>query len=590
MDNPALSQTNPAESSHSELVPPASSAVFHVALLLAVCGALFLARSASLPLMDPDEARCAIIVRNMLRDGDWIVPHLEGKVYFDKPAPFFWLAAIARHFTGNVELAGRLVAALAALGAVLAAWALGRRMFGPVSGLLAGFFLATMGEFLFMARWYRMDMPFVAAMWAAFWWFWRQERPPQESQEKASGSQWIGFYAFCGVSTLFKGPAGLVLPALAIAAYFMLSGRPRRILEFFNPLGILVYLLIAAPWYVLIILRESNYVHEFFYNQNIERFLHPVGSHGLSGFIYIPVLLGGVMPWTIYLVGAVVRYFPRRWKNRNSCPEALFLWCAALVPFVFFSLSKTKLLGYILPVMPPLAVLIGGLLGRWAQSVEPDRLLKALGRAMMVLLPLVMAVLILGVDIYLQVFDVWSVLALAGALLISWRMIAQFLRDRRAGFLTWMLAGGVGIYLYFILHSFPAAYEMMSTKMLARLVNPALRESAKFLNWRHGKLSFEYYADIPEGNGINTSKPGALERIAALMASDRPVYCFISDNESLREMQKACAGHLYILGQSGARGFENSRRYLVANRPAEEMDGLGGGLAPIRPPSNPSNR
>jgi dolichol-phosphate mannosyltransferase len=106
-------------------------------LLAAACRALFLAKADSLPLTDPEEVRCAIIVRNMLAGGDWLVPHLEGRPYFDKPAPFFWLAAIGERVTGSAELGGRAVAALAGFLAVLATCALAARMFGPSAGLPA---------------------------------------------------------------------------------------------------------------------------------------------------------------------------------------------------------------------------------------------------------------------------------------------------------------------------------------------------------------------------------------------------------------------------------------------------------------------
>ncbi|MDY7011618.1 MAG: glycosyltransferase family 39 protein, partial [Planctomycetota bacterium] len=144
----------------------APSTAAHLALLILLCGGLFLFRIQSLPLADPEEARCALIVRHMLDSGDWIVPHLDGQVYYDKPAPYFWLTAAGWKLTGSAELGGRLVSALAGLLAVMITYAFARRQFSPLSGMLAGVVLATSGEFLFLARWYRMDMPFAAAMWA----------------------------------------------------------------------------------------------------------------------------------------------------------------------------------------------------------------------------------------------------------------------------------------------------------------------------------------------------------------------------------------------------------------------------------------
>jgi len=200
----------------------------HLLLLLILCGVLFLLGAWSLPLADPEEARCALIVRQMARSGHWIVPYFDGHVYYDKPAPFFWLAAAGWKLTGSAELSGRLVSAVAGLLGVLASYALTRRLFGSLAGLLAGVILATSGEFLFLARWYRMDMPFVAAMWAALWWFWRCQSGPEGTDNKGvRRRKWLGFYAFCAIATLFKGPAGLVLPVMVVATYLLLSERPR---------------------------------------------------------------------------------------------------------------------------------------------------------------------------------------------------------------------------------------------------------------------------------------------------------------------------------------------------------------------------
>ncbi len=177
-------------------------------------------RAGTLPLMDPDESRCAQIAAEMERSGDWLVPHFEGEVYFDKPAPFFWLTVVARKLTGNMELSGRLVASLAGIAAVLTTYAVGQRVFGATAGLLGGLILATSIEFLFIARWFRMDMPFTAAMWAAVWWFLRGE-----SLFAADGNWehrrrgWVGFYFFCATATLFKGPAGLPMGAQIVGPH-----------------------------------------------------------------------------------------------------------------------------------------------------------------------------------------------------------------------------------------------------------------------------------------------------------------------------------------------------------------------------------
>ncbi|RPI63223.1 MAG: phospholipid carrier-dependent glycosyltransferase, partial [Planctomycetaceae bacterium] len=148
---------------------------FCIGLLIVLCLVLYLPGTWQMPLADPEESRCALIVQHMIQSGEWLMPHLDGDLYFDKPAPYFWLAAVGQLATGNIEFSGRLVSALFAIAAVLMAFSAGRRMGGNLAGLVAGIVLATSVEFVFMARWYRMDMPLATLVWAALWWFWRYE-------------------------------------------------------------------------------------------------------------------------------------------------------------------------------------------------------------------------------------------------------------------------------------------------------------------------------------------------------------------------------------------------------------------------------
>ena len=223
----------------------------YLLLLLALCGSLYLLKAGSNPLSDPDEARCGLIVREMITSGDWIAPRLGGKLYSDKPAPFFWLAALGTEITGNAELGGRLFPALSGVLTILITYLLARGLFNARIALLAGLMLGTGAEFIYVARWYRMDMPFVAAMWAAIWWFWRCEKQRMAHPQNKSPWQWYGFYFFCAIATAFKGPAGAGLPGLVILAYLLLMGRPRRLLGLLHPGAILLYFLVAAPWYVM---------------------------------------------------------------------------------------------------------------------------------------------------------------------------------------------------------------------------------------------------------------------------------------------------------------------------------------------------
>lgn len=543
----------------------------YAGLLALLCAGLFLYRANSLPLMDPDEARCALIARNMLRSGDWVVPHLDNHVYFDKPAPFFWLAAAAEKLTGNRELGGRLVAALGGILTVLATYALGCRMFRPTAGLLAGLILATGGEFFFIARWYRMDMPFEAAMWAAIWWFWRSEDMRLHGDTTRRRCGWYGFYIFCAIATLFKGPAGFGLPLMIVGIYLLLSGRPRRVFEMFHVPGILVYLAIAGVWFVTISIREPSYAYEFFIRQNLSRFAsHTFGSHSFPGILYIPIVLGGMLPWTIYLPTVVIKYFPRKWHLRAQEPAVLFLWTAAIVPLVFFSFSRTKLVSYILPVFAPLAVLIGRVIADWviSNSVrdlslngtnKPDVDMKRAAWGLMFTIFACLLV-IAGFEIWMNNTDLWSVAAVLLGIIAVLAMYISLRREKRAVFVGCACTAVVMMFLYVIGHTAPVQYERMSTRRLAGLIDPAKAASAKFCYWNTPKISFEYYTGASEIRQFQHSTPGDIQKLAELLNSDRTVYCLITGKTELDELERVGTDGFRILGQSGHYWLVTNRR------------------------------
>ena len=567
---------------------PGRAAATHLLLLLAVCSALFLLGSASLPLTDPDESRCAVIVRGMLNSGDWVVPHLDGEPYFDKPAPFFWLVAVVQQASGRVELGGRLVAALGGLACVLVTWTMGRRMFGPLAGLLAGLVLASSVQFLFMARWYRMDMPYAAAMWAALWWLWRAEQAcpapawiaPDDPADVAPHAQpgmwsgWVGFYAFGAVATLFKGPSGLALPMMMAVLYLLLTRQFRRLVGLVHPLGIAVYLLIAAPWYVAISLREPGYAYEFFIRQNLQRYLGGtnLGHSSWPGVLYVGILLGGLLPWTIYLPGAVLRCLPHKGQPVAERRNLLLLWLVPVFTVTFFAFSHTRVLGYVLPAFAPLAILIGRLQATWASSRRPDRLLWHGASALMVCVCLLAAGLVAG-EIYLGNLDAWIAGPLAFAAVALWRMGSCLKHARRKRFLAWGTGAIVMMLLFLGAHLAPTVYGRMSTRTLAQRVPVDL--SGRVIGYAGVKKpSFLIYTGAAEFEEYEESSPQSIERLRRVLQSDRAFYCLITGREEFQKAQANVGPLFRIVAQQG-------ERYLITNV------GAGQG-ASTRPTSRPT--
>jgi len=521
-----------------------------LAVLIALCSLLFLLNASSLPLADPEESRCALTVQDIFRTGDWIVPHLQNRLYFDKPMPFFWLAAAGQYFSGSLEAGGRLVAAVSGLLAVLVAFAFASRLKDNFTGLLAGIILATSPEFFFLARWYRMESLFTLLMWAALWWFWRYEAQSDTKKLKRT-FKWLGFYVFCALATLVKGPAGLVLPLAVVAGYLTIRRGLTGIKEIFSLPGIIAYLLIAAIWYVPIAIRSPEWIYQFFVVQNFHRYTgQGFGHRGLSGWgplTYIPFLLGGLLPWTIYLPMTIEKNFPRKWSANTQSPNALFLWLAAIVPFIFFSFSGVKLSSYILPVFPPMAVLIAWALAEWVDL--PDRDKNYLHGTTLLPIALVAILSTLAVvEIYMHWLDLWialPVLSMAASLVM---MHIEIQHRRRKSFLCWAIIAVVTTLLFAILHTAPYLFDAMSYHKLVLPIRSRITPETVLCYWDCSPYSFPLYLGRTSAIHIDDEDPNQIKELIKLLSSEQPVYvcCPKDEFEDFNKFRTAYQGPMSI--------------------------------------------
>jgi 4-amino-4-deoxy-L-arabinose transferase-like glycosyltransferase len=335
----------------------------HYALLTAVWALLCLPNLGGPSLWDVDEGNNAEAAQEMFCSGNVIVPTFNGQVREDKPALLYWLQMAAYSACGVNEFAARLPSALAALVAVLATCELGRRLFGQGAGLLAGLVLASAALFCASAHFANPDAllnAFTALTMLFFWLAYTR------------GGAWLAAVGVTsGLAVLAKGPVGTLLPG-AVAVVFLLWRRePRKLWDVGWLWGSLTFLAVAAPWYVWVgVETKGQWLVGFLGKHNVGRTLEALEGHGGPLWYYLPVLVAGLAPWSVFLGPVCWLAWKRRGgrEDAGARPAVQFLLCWAGVYLVFFTAVRTKLPNYVLPLYPAAALLTAYILDQWRRG------------------------------------------------------------------------------------------------------------------------------------------------------------------------------------------------------------------------------
>ena len=323
------------------------------AILAVVLGFLFFQFLGGLPLIDPDEGRYAEIPREMLEQGDFITPTLNYVKYFEKPPLLYWLNAASLKLSGLTEQAARFPSALCGLMTILATYIIARRLYGRRTALIAALILGTSAGFVLQSRIILTDMLLTFCLTAALGAF---IIASQREGRRSNPLAWYAFYLFSALAVLAKGLIGIVFPAGIIFFYLLLGGRWRLLKEMRLPSGLILFLAVAAPWFVAVSLRNPGFARFFFIHEHFERFTSTVHGRYQPFWFFVPVLAATMLPWSFFIPSAITRAWRDRHRDESKAGLYLLVWTVLI--FLFFSKSNSKLVPYILPIFPPLAILI----------------------------------------------------------------------------------------------------------------------------------------------------------------------------------------------------------------------------------------
>ena len=465
-------------------------------LLTLFAGFVFTFMAGERPLSAPDEGRYTEIAREMVATNDFVTPRLNGVKYFEKPPFVYWMTALTQKIFGTGEGAMRLVPALMGLLGLLGVYAFGRRFFGREAGVWASVLLATNLLYFALSRLLILDMAVCTWMALSLMSFGAAYHETHLSKRRVFLG---GFFVSMALAVLTKGLIGAVLPGCVILVWAacLRDWAPVRLA--FTPWGIGLFFLIAAPWHILAAVRNPEFVQFYFIHEHFERYLTTVHGRFQPFWFFAPILLAGLLPWTPFVVrgvqdlwGRIKQGFFKR--EREEAPLMLLvIW--AVFMFVFFSLSKSKLIPYILCIFHPLALMGGVCLARRGVSQGETQGLSKIMAGLMWLLAVAVpiALFIQGALGDTSFAPVWLILVVfLGA------MGACFLCTR-----TWTRVRLLSVFsslgLLFLLNFAWPYLDTRSVKSFVPLIEARMKEGDTLVTFER------YYQDLPPylGHTVN---------------------------------------------------------------------------------------
>jgi 4-amino-4-deoxy-L-arabinose transferase-like glycosyltransferase len=348
----------------------------HLSIILVVSALTLLAGLGRPAITDSDEAFYAEAAREMVVSGDWLTPRYNFDERFQKPILYYWLAAGLFRLVGVSESAARLPSALSGVLMALLTYLCGRRWLGARAAFAGALVVATSFGTFAMARLALPDLPLACFITAAIWSLAEAQFAPETPSSTVRA--WLLLAATAlALAFLTKGPVGVAIPVLVWLCLLPI-GDPRR--RFRLPggpadwlLAAIVFAAISVPWYVAMASRHGfDYVYRFFVAENLDRFATTRYNEPRSVFFYVPIVLGGLLPWSPVMalwVGTLRRVIARV-RPVDTREWALLAWAGA--PLVFYSLSIGKQPRYILPALPPLALMLGATIARRVERMTAE--------------------------------------------------------------------------------------------------------------------------------------------------------------------------------------------------------------------------
>lgn len=462
-----------------------------VALVLLGAAVLTFYRLGAGSLWDQDETKYAQVAREILKTGDPVTLHINGRPWYVHPPLYMWMVAATGRAVGFTEFTVRFWSAVASVVVVYATILLGRELFCPRAGVFAGAILAVTLQFLFQSRLAVFDTVLLAWLLLAMYAFVR-------AYAHGRRQDYLRFFLYAGLGTLTKGPIGLLLPGLTIIPFVTLRRAWHRWREVPWAFGLALYAVVGLSWYAAETwLHGREFVSPVFGYYGLGRFFGAVEDQAGPWYYYVPVVLLGAFPWTAFWPAAAA-FHVRRVKADGSL--LVLLWCS--LTFVFFSVAGTKLPNYVLPIYPFAAV---GVAALWDAALSDPRLARGINVSLGLLVALV-ALLYAGirgylVGLYPDAYHTYSHILLAPAVTLAAGvgivLLLAVARLRLAAFVALCVTAAVA-WLGVLTWVVPVVEAQKPMKPLGLTIRSALRPGDRIVGYRMDiDASLIYYTDHP---------------------------------------------------------------------------------------------
>lgn len=350
-----------------------------------------------LPQMEPDETRYSLIAAAMNESGNYVTPRLKNVIYLEKPPLVSWINSFAFRIMGENDFAARFFPALCAWGCVLLTFFIGRHFRDEKTGLYAAAILTVSCFHFFLGRLNILDMPLTFFVCLSIWLGYLALKKPAQKY------LFYLFYFVCALTFLTKGLIGVVFPFAILIIWLFWVGRWRNAVLMFSPVGILIFIVVVSPWLILAHLENPDFLWFFFVREHFMRFTTQMHGKVEPFYFYLPFILGGTIPWSVYLISAWKRKIISESMFSKEDNRLLFVWFAFI--FLFFTVSSSKLPTYIAPVFIPLAILAGAIFKKYDEVGLSGRNDKSVFYYLMLIFQSALLIIVLILPLFLKQYS-----------------------------------------------------------------------------------------------------------------------------------------------------------------------------------------